>query len=642
MVSTKLICFFIFTLVTIQVWSSTNKTPKKETNKFFKTVDKISKPNAGFLPINAKCQTCSNPSDTEEDENDLLQKCAIDFCGPANENLTKSRMNDTVFDTASLDPEILNEFDREIRPILEQLINQEIAYKKSLLKALREQNINMEQLNEHEMREFEDIFQRAVNQYTTFSKETRIFSLRDSPPASMQKGLESYIRSKNWEMRHPIEHRVKRKDTDIEEIKNFLKQKHQEVSEYYELESLLTREEQKKLALLYQGIQNSSDSDSLLEIARSLDAFPEFHNANKKDSKISRYDNFVSCLDYVEACKQTVYGELFSLKQPFQDEIKRTEAMKERKIRRCKSFYGSVRIIGEATNQYRSNLPQYKIQFLNRAFLNYSDISKRSFEEYMNQDLFFRLPSHRYNTTEDFKKDMLQKLRNLNQWEKDANADYVPIMETADSMKRITDRMLISNDYYKYCSFPDRDFTFSSDQFDSDRSRIDISLFSCSHGEFGKQTLAHEMGHALSHRFLSGQMSKISYKKYRELRECAKKQYKVGNIPASDYQKLKHKNDQYYTEEDAADLIAYWTFQNDPVLFSCNMLDPVWNGASEYKDLQIMPQKYYIRENIDINRHSSDLLRVLREAIHKRKKIPLSCRQIMDKYKDRINFEPCF
>ena len=80
-----------------------------------------------------------------------------------------------------------------------------------------------------------------------------------------------------------------------------------------------------------------------------------------------------------------------------------------------------------------------------------------------------------------------------------------------------------------------------------------------------------------------------------------------------------------------ADLLAHLAFQEEPELVSCTYFQPSY-----------LMSNLTLYNNDEANKHPAGLLRVIMEAIHKKKKLSYACRQVMDQYKNKINFQPCF
>ena len=180
-------------------------------------------------------------------------------------------------------------------------------------------------------------------------------------------------------------------------------------------------------------------------------------------------------------------------------------------------------------------------------------------------------------------------------------------------------------DHFQYQEMSRKDIIYEQKGF------IYISQNSCVNHAYGKNTLAHELGHALSTAFLKGSLSKSSYEKFMELRKCASSLSKKHKNPI--HSNNLHKGDHNTTEEDTADLISYLVIPDKSELSKCSSLVPKENGKSYFN---------VTLDSSDSSIHSATLLRILREAIHKRMNIPASCQELMEQNKDKFRFEPCF
>ena len=174
------------------------------------------------------------------------------------------------------------------------------------------------------------------------------------------------------------------------------------------------------------------------------------------------------------------------------------------------------------------------------------------------------------------------------------------------------------------------------------KGTISLSLFSCLNPHYGQGIAAHEMGHLLSWMFAQKKLSDPSYGSYKKLRECATKKYKRLKTPS--IQPFAHKDDQKYTEEDTADLIAYMAYPNSKTYF-CSIL---FNTEDSVKDREndredgIQYADLSIFNNDSDDPHSSSFLRVLSGAIYKKAELSPACEQIIEQYKKDIDFTPCF
>jgi hypothetical protein len=177
---------------------------------------------------------------------------------------------------------------------------------------------------------------------------------------------------------------------------------------------------------------------------------------------------------------------------------------------------------------------------------------------------------------------------------------------------------------------------FMPSEYDPD-TYIHASSFSCNHYTTGKQVFAHELGHAISGQFMHDKTSDSSAQKYKGHRDCISKNYKdktFSGVPM--WKEFSHKGDTKYTEEDMADFVAGLIYNNpNENLLSCALI------ATDVNNVDFDREKLSVLNPLSYDTHSSPFLRTLKEAILKNKVLTPSCRTIIDKYKDRINFNKC-
>ena len=331
-----------------------------------------------------------------------------------------------------------------------------------------------------------------------------------------------------------------------------------------------------------------------------------------------------------EECKQWVKKEL----QLMYDLLKQNNIYEysiDHQSNFCQDTYIADVQFAQQAKLYREDLDPIKDKFLNTVFVGYSDTSRQSYRDYIST-IRFNLPP-RSEQEEEIAQRLLQHIKDNSLAPPESNGKIA----FGEFIKR-------NKDMYKpICPLP---VVLGSDVFAPHTSTLNISLFSCTFHEHGKQTLAHELGHAMSHWFNKNKPhdqpdnpSMISYEEYMKLRACANRRRTINNAPNSvKYKLFHHNNDQWRTEEDVADLIAYKVFQDDPILNNCSRLITSHNDL-KYTSLKVL---HPTSKSKKADTHSTNFLRVLMEAIHKRIELPPSCQQVVDIYSDRINFEPCF
>jgi hypothetical protein len=177
---------------------------------------------------------------------------------------------------------------------------------------------------------------------------------------------------------------------------------------------------------------------------------------------------------------------------------------------------------------------------------------------------------------------------------------------------------------------------FNPDEYDPD-TYVHISSFSCNHYTTGKKVFAHELGHAISGQFLHHKTSESSYSKYKGHRDCVSETYKERDFAGTPmWKEFAHAGDTKYTEEDMADFVASIVYPDpNESLLSCALIKKDKNNIDyDRKELSVL-------NSISFDTHSSPFLRTLKEAISKNRVLTDSCQKIIDRYRDRINFNRC-
>ena len=349
---------------------------------------------------------------------------------------------------------------------------------------------------------------------------------------------------------------------------------------------------------------------------------------------IKKSKDIVFCVE--EDCKKWVLNELSSLHQNLKENTS-SEGYRQRLnwwINHCQSVYNADIQSAEHVKQYKQKSSEYKDRFMNKVFANYSTVSRRSYTGYMNA-LHFDFPLPEQGVEQQLVDDIREEAIDTVSY---SNNKIIDLMQDRERLA----------DEYSVCPSPISTIG-EGDFFDKMTNTIGVSHFSCRFHEHGKQTLAHELAHALSHWFGQNKPdlgklnkpSKKSYAQYMKLRECANKRYKANNKSKPEiHVRFGHNNDQFRTEEDMADLIAYQVFQDDPTLVQCSLLVSSEDG-SEYQFLRMLHPPLSKEGHEIADPHSTALLRTITEAIHKGKQLSPACRKIVSLYSDKINFDSC-
>ena len=173
-------------------------------------------------------------------------------------------------------------------------------------------------------------------------------------------------------------------------------------------------------------------------------------------------------------------------------------------------------------------------------------------------------------------------------------------------------------------------------------------MFSCVNHEHGKNIFAHELAHAFDYWFSDtvnpgGRRSDESSKEHQRLRECINNKYLQSEIEDSH---ALFPNDKLRTEEDMADVISYRVFQSDDdFLYQCTLLE-MDKSANQFivygeKGLDSLKMIKPLMGKPFPDSHSHAIVRVLNEAIYKKKPLSPSCKKLVTSYEGKIDFNPC-
>ena len=603
--------------------------PKQQTEEeLFKQADQFNQ--TGFGVLKTECQQCWTFSESEDnpqqekDSDPLLYQCAVDLCGPSKKSPRYTFLNNTTFDINDIDPKITKTFNEKIHPLIEEAVNNKINYRRQALvnweKGMQNPDAKFKQWEWDKFAE--TLTQYRINTEITLDenkKPTTQYTIdehlvQDMSPAET-KGMMSYMKNKNKtpptkDRLYAIRSTNSNTTNTSNEVIKFLRERYQKIlTEYDNNNKLFTAKDNGYVQWLEEAMTNDDTIESNQDnIARNLDLL------TKKST------NHAFCFE--KDCKNWVRDEITSLYQGLKQGVQNQADNIAKYMQYCRSIYTANIINTRNTQTYRENLPKYRDQFFNSAvFTNYSKETRQAIEVDLKGKKFTLPP-----TEDDMQSYFIAHINNENEYQSRLNTrpiHFTDLLEDKTTLK--------NNDDFGVCPS-------IREQFSKDRASGRVSLFSCTFHEHGKQILAHEFGHALSYWFKGNnpesnektKASEKSYTQYTTLRKCAAKRYEKEKR-AGYWQ-----NDKFRTEEDTADLIAHLTFSDESTLAMCYALKTSKDGS-----------KYQTNSIAIINpesgdTHSARLLRVIMEAIHKRKKLSSSCRKVINKYKDEVNFDPCF
>ncbi|MDE0518942.1 MAG: hypothetical protein OXH36_05240 [Bdellovibrionales bacterium] len=579
-----------------------------------------------------ECQYCLSFSGKEEEskkeqENDLLQKCAIDLCGPAKDHLVYV-LNNNTFDNEDIKPEMKNNFNQMVRPTIEEVFLKKQNYKKDILSTLQdklanpESNIQPQEWDEvAEALSMKIAMDNAAAAMSTGSGHANNDTPTDYPSEIARNGDTFYKANRAKMMPFSVGAALfNLGSTSIKKQRELLREEYEKFLEDYQSNKVkFTEKEKRTIARL--GKKLEQEVLNRMAFAATLDRL------------IKKSKSLIFC---VEDCKKWVLDELTSLHQNLQETTSDDNYKQQftQQLNHCQSVYNANIQTVQRMNIYEQNINQYTDQFLIKTFNNYSDFSRQTYKNYINNSLKVVFPHSLQNFEQKF-------VENIRRAADNRISSY--------SNKKIADMIRLGGGESSLCPSP---LMVVSDSFSPEENMIAVSHFSCHFHDHGKQIVAHELAHALSHWFSKNKQklnkpnkpSKISYRQYMKLRRCANRRYNTKDKTKMNRPfRLDHiKNETYRTEEDMADLIAYQVFQKEPILFQCSGLLSSKEG-SKYAKLHILPPPPPKEVQVmPPDTHSPPLLRVITEALHKRKPLSTACQQVVNLYNDRINFEPCF
>ena len=344
-------------------------------------------------------------------------------------------------------------------------------------------------------------------------------------------------------------------------------------------------------------------------------------------------------------------------------EFEQKNAQKESLVREtlahCKSNIAYDFLKDAEIQKMREMIPIVEKYFLENVFSNYSEESKKNLRDYLANHLHyaFENPSKfEVNDLESSIERQYQYKKNFRTPPQNRNYSSLDILNYVNNRGKIdpllsdTTTLYLCNRQGRYTAWDK--FILQKDAaehesldesiYDKTKDNISVSLFSITHPNYGRLVMAHELGHLLSNLFHHKQLSSSSYQKYLELRQCVAQPFSVKHYENP----LIHEGDTYFTEEDMADIISYMAIPDKSTLLECTILTPA-DGES-YLHYATRPSNgglhsnYFHSTGLFGGGYSSQLMRLLQEAIHKKITMPSSCQELMNCNKHNYRFEPCF
>lgn len=597
------------------------------------------------------------------DESVLMDKCAIDLCGKP-ESLPSAALNDRSFNKF-VQPKDMKKFG-EIEKDLESLVGLELDYTNGLVQDLQKE-FDLEKMRaEFEAAEpwkveslaskFLYPFFHVSVDHTKPLAERLNYSVDLPSDASevLKKGLNSYIEHRKSASLNSFSVGIQEGLYTPEESRKIIKDEWEKFNKALEERKKV---DPKAMELHSAQIENFKHdlSDPMFEtgtdysyISGSLQQL----NDGLKSEELGKWPE-VSYNHCKEDCKKAVFEEMdrFDYKgvlQKLSSKLKDRKGLTKKKMAYCKSQFAMDSINTYQKDELAKMIPGIKAALFKNVMSGYSKASQQEFKDYLDKQVHFATKPMKSRANE-FIQEVKRVVKNVEA--APAAPDEPSLIDRSLSMMNYVDydgnvsplsQMRLCNDslsYVAWDNFTPKSFVDPTappgtyDGQDPEKDNLNISMFSCTHQDHGKNIVAHELGHALSWAFLENKLSESSYKEYMQLRACANGQYKINNdteIPRS----FVHEQDRYRAEEDTADLIGYMTIPDKSLISNCTLLDVSDDGKS-FENLELMNSR-----NSDT--HSSGLMRVLQEAIHKRRALPASCKELVNANKDLYRFEPCY
>ena len=296
--------------------------------------------------------------------------------------------------------------------------------------------------------------------------------------------------------------------------------------------------------------------------------------------------------------------------------------MVEQEMAYCRSSLAMALLKDNELGQIEEIWPQAKNDFLNTVFASYSHTSRETFEQYLSNLKIVPISS---NKNAKNISDILAKVTR-------GEPTHFTIPEIIDYLSNyLINQNYSSKTQHTYCTNYLKMDTAYLDKF---QDTIYLSRLSCTHYHYGKSSLLHELTHALSMQFYLDRLSEKSNEQFKELRSCVKSFYSKTTINTHF---MAHPGDTKTVEEDMADIVSYWVNPDPTFLSGCSYLKPTYDGSS-YDHLKLglpLSTDMFVQ-------NSPDMVRILIEAVHKGRVLPLSCQKLLDKYDDHIQLSRCF
>lgn len=588
---------------------------------------------------------CSEGEDPAE-----LEACAISLCGPA-ETAIVAQVNDQNFFLYVQDG--IKERFPELKEPVQKIYQRKKDHLKKFITKFKEKLIDGKpqidfdqwtyQYSTYTYSTYEDFIRTETD--TTKPINERMTVKVDPPKDASEafiKGLNSYAEEKKkFTLASPNE-AIRSDLYTNEEAQQMVKDLWKKTYESYRAEQAKNPDFLKGHAERFKEYENessieSTDNWNLGNIYSSLNNLNNDILRELKQPTID-YEYQVKCTD---DCKTGIKDFLTSLNYPdmlSKLEKSMEELTEEDALTNCQANLIEAALKESDNKKFMDNFPKVKKDFLEKNFANFSAHSKQAFENYLEQELNLSFARSHEETVDGFieklQKDTEETDPNTGESIEDLISNLLYKRDWSDKSKMDADIGACYNNgaaFAAWDAYAPAGNSNSEPDADPNKDNIFVSLFSCTHAQQGIGVMSHEMGHALSYVMSKDKLSEESKKKFLEIRKCVTDSHiDPKTLPGS---LIDHSGDSLYTEEDMADVISYNAIEQNGPIFTCALLETNQAGT-KFKDLSLTnkhPQ----------DSHSSPLLRVLREAVYKKRDLSPACKQVIEKNKEKFRFKTC-
>lgn len=326
-----------------------------------------------------------------------------------------------------------------------------------------------------------------------------------------------------------------------------------------------------------------------------------------------------------EACKKSLIT--FMKTKAKQLDIKQMAAKSFEKfdyddaIAECKATITLANIKAKDSSEIEKEFPKLVEKLKNNTSLKFSDHSKGLILNKIDKDLKLVF---NYNPYEGMK-------LGVDEWRKTVKSE--PYSSLAEKYVNITNKSLAESLVKTpRCKTMNRVATISDMvMYDHQKNEgtLYVSPFSCEHTHLGKEIMAHELGHAVSHMIaITPDMSTETKANFKTLRECSRAEKRSTKFPGLF---SPHEGDKWTTEEDTADLFSFALSDNKEDFMGCALVGP---AGEEYASLK-MRKSFF-------DSHSAGIQRLMVELQYKNPgKITEACEEVIKRSKAKIT-NKCF